>query len=218
MRRLSGASFSRRLTERKRAIKSPDNFNYILGTHTLKFGGDINFVRIPSAVFELNFAGLFNFGPFAAANLNPAFAGFPDFTPVQSYGLGLPSTYIQGFGDPVSRIKNTPISFFAQDTWKATRRLTLNYGIRYDVELTETIAPVGFNDPLSRINLSASDILAAQDALGVQQGFPRDTNNFAPRFGFAFDVFGDSKTVVRGALGLFLRSSAARRRVQLGHR
>ncbi len=180
-----------------------DNFNYILGTHTLKFGGDINFVRIPSAVFELNFAGLFNFGPFAASNLNPAFAGFPDFTPVQSYGLGLPSTYIQGFGDPVSRIKNTPISFFAQDTWKATRRLTFNYGIRYDVELTETIAPVGFNDPLSRINLSASDILAAQDALGVQQGFPRDTNNVAPRFGFALDVFGDSKTVVRGALGLF---------------
>jgi len=182
-----------------------DNFNYILGTHTLKFGGDINFVRIPSAVFELNFAGLFNFGPFAAGNLNAAFGqlGFPDFTPVQSYGLGLPSTYVQGFGDPVSRIKNTPISFFAQDTWKATRRLTLNYGVRYDVELTETIAPVGFNDPLSRINLSASDILAAQDVLGVQQGFPRDTNNIAPRFGFALDVFGDSKTVVRGALGLF---------------
>jgi hypothetical protein len=171
----------------------------------LKFGGDINFVRIPSAVFELNFAGLFNFGPFAAANLNPAFGqlGAPDFTPVQSYGLGLPSTYIQGFGDPVSRIKNTPISFFAQDTWKATRRLTLNYGIRYDVELTQTIAPVGFTDPLTGINLSAGNIQAAQDAVNVQQGFPRDTNNFAPRFGFAYDIFGDSKTVIRGALGLF---------------
>ncbi|HLM60291.1 MAG TPA: TonB-dependent receptor, partial [Pyrinomonadaceae bacterium] len=182
-----------------------NNFNYIIGTHSLKFGGDINFVRIPSAVFELNFAGLFNFGPFAAGNLNPAFGqlGFPDFTPVQSYGLGLPSTYIQGFGDPVSRIKNTPISFFVQDTWKATRRLTLNYGVRYDVELTQTIAPVGFSDPLSGISLSANDILAAQDALGVQQGFPRDTNNIAPRFGFAYDVFGDSKTVIRGALGLF---------------
>ncbi|MBA3335584.1 MAG: TonB-dependent receptor, partial [Acidobacteria bacterium] len=182
-----------------------DNINYILGTHTLKFGGDINFVKIPSAVFELNFAGLFNFGPFAAGNLNPAFGqlGAPDLTPVQSYGLGLPSTYIQGFGDPVSRLKNTPISVFAQDTWKATRRLTLNYGVQYDVELTQTIPPVGFNDPLSRINLSATDILAAQDALGVQQGFPRDKNNIAPRFGFAYDFFGDSKTVVRGALGLF---------------
>ncbi len=182
-----------------------DNFNYILGTHTLKFGGDINFVRIPSAVFELNFAGLFNFGPFAAGNLNAAFGqlGAPDFTPVQSYGLGLPQNYVQGFGDPASRIKNTPISFFAQDSWKATRRLTLNYGVRYDVELTQTITPVGFNDPLSRINLSANDILAAQDAVGVQQGFPRDTNNIAPRFGFAYDISGNGKTVVRGALGLF---------------
>jgi Carboxypeptidase regulatory-like domain/TonB dependent receptor len=180
-----------------------DNINYILGNHTFKFGGDINFVEIPDAVFELNFAGLFNFGPFAAANLNAGFAGLPDFTPVQSYGLGLPSTYIQGFGNPVSRIKNKPLAFFAQDAWKATRRLTINYGVRYDIEFTDTIAPVGFNDPLSRINLSAADILAAQDAVGVQQGFPRDKNNFAPRFGFAYDVFGTSKTVIRGALGLF---------------
>ena len=195
-------------------VQFADNVNYILGNHTLKFGGDINFVRIPEATFELNFAGLFNFGPFAAGNLNAAFACpagvpqtplqcAPDFTPVQSYGLGLPSTYIQGFGDPVSRIKNTPIAFFAQDTWKATRRLTINYGVRYDVELTQTIAPVGLNDPLSGINLTAADILAAQDAVGVQQGFPRDENNFAPRFGFAYDVFGTSKTVVRGAFGLF---------------
>lgn len=179
-----------------------DNFNWILGSHTLKFGGDINFIRIPSALFELNFAGLFNFGDFAAANLGfPATA--PAFTPVQSYGLGLPSTYIQGFGNPISQIKNTPIAFFAQDTWKVNNRLTLNYGLRYDVELTEQIAPVAFRDPLSGISLSEADILAAQDAVGVRQGIPRDTNNWAPRFGFAYDIFGDGKTVVRGALGLF---------------
>ena len=182
-----------------------DNFNYVIGSHTLKFGGDINFVNIPNARFELNFAGLFNFGPFAAGNLNAAFAqlGAPDFTPVQSYGLGLPSTFIQGFGNPNSSIKNRPLAFYAQDSWRATHRLTLNYGIRYDVELTDTIAPVGFQDPLSRISLSSADILAAQDVVNVQQGFPRDKNNFAPRFGFAYDVFGNSKTVVRGAIGLF---------------
>ncbi|MGI8555341.1 MAG: TonB-dependent receptor domain-containing protein, partial [Pyrinomonadaceae bacterium] len=180
-----------------------DNFNYVLGNHTLKFGGDINFVRIPKALFELNFAGLFNFGDFAATNLNAAFAGAPAFTPVQSYGLGLPSTYIQGFGNPNSTIKNRPLAFYAQDSWKVMRRLTLNYGLRYDVEFTDTIAPVGVNDPLSKINLSASDILAAQNVVNVQQGIPRDKNNFAPRFGFAYDVFGTSKTVVRGAIGLF---------------
>jgi hypothetical protein len=183
-------------------IQLADNFNWVRGNHAFKFGGDINFVKIPSAVFELNFAGLFNFGDFAASNFGfPASA--PAFTPVQSYGLGLPSTFIQGFGNPSSKIKNTPIAFFAQDSWKATRRLTLNYGIRYDVELTETIDPTFFRDPLSGISLTNQDLLAAQDVVGVQQGIPRDTNNWAPRFGFAYDIFGDGKTVVRGALGLF---------------
>ncbi len=186
-------------------IQFADNINYILGDHTLKFGGDVNFISIPEATFELNFAGLFNFGPFAAGNLNAAFGqlGAPDFTPVQSYGLGLPSTFIQGFGNPVSELKNRTLAFFGQDTWQVTRRLTLNYGLRYDVEFLDTIAPVGITDPLSGISLSASDVLAAQDALGVQQGYPRDYNNIAPRFGFAMDIFGNGKTLVRGALGLF---------------
>ncbi len=179
-----------------------NNFNLVAGSHSFKFGADISFVRIPEALFELNFAGLFNFGDFAASNLGfPASA--PAFTPVQSYGLGLPSIYVQGFGNPISKIKNTPLAFFAQDSWRATRRLTLNYGVRYDIELTETIAPVDFRDPLSGINLTAGDILAAQDVVGVQQGIPRDTNNFAPRFGLAYDVGGNGKTVVRAAVGLF---------------
>lgn len=179
-----------------------NNFNWVVGDHTFKFGGDLNWVKIPAAIFELNFAGLFNFGDFAASNLGfPTSA--PAFTPVQSYGLGLPANYIQGFGNPVSEIKNQPIAFFAQDSWKATKRLTLNFGVRYDVEFTQTIAPVGIRDPLSNITLSAGDILAAQDAVNVQQGFPRDTNNWAPRFGFAWDMFGNGKTVVRGSLGLY---------------
>ncbi|MCC6825142.1 MAG: TonB-dependent receptor [Acidobacteria bacterium] len=180
-----------------------DNFSVIARDHTFKFGADLNSVRIPKALFELNFAGLFNFGNFAASNLNPAFAGLPDFTPVQSYGLGLPSLYLQGFGDPYSKIKNTPLAFYAQDSWKIARNLTINYGIRYDVELTQTIAPVGFKDPLTGINLTADDMRAAQDVLNVQQGFPVDKNNFAPRFGFAWDMFDNGKTVVRGSVGLY---------------
>src|SRR5690606_6819 len=58
-------------------------------------------------------------------------------------------------------------------------------------------------DPLTGITLSAADVQVAQDALNVTQGFPRDTNNWAPRFGFAWDIWGSGKTVVRGALGLF---------------
>jgi hypothetical protein len=183
-----------------------DSVNYVYGNHTFKFGGDINFVDI-GARFDLNFPGLFNFGGVARSTLASFIPGLstsaPDITPVQSYGLGFPGVFIEGFGDPNSSIKNRPLAFFAQDSWKLRPNLTLNYGIRYDVELTDTIAPIAFRDPLSGISLSASDLQVAQDAVNVQQGFPRDKNNIAPRFGLAWDVNNDGKTVVRASYGLF---------------
>lgn len=180
-----------------------DNVNIVAGSHTFKFGGDVAFVRIPEAVFELNFAGLFNFGGLTASTLNPAFAGLPDFTPVQQYGLGFPTNFIQGFGNPVSRISNKPLAFFAQDSWKIRPNLTLNYGIRYDYELTEQLQTLPLRDPLSGITLSAADTKAAEDAMGVQQGFPRDKNNWAPRVAIAWDPQNNGKTVIRAAAGIF---------------
>jgi hypothetical protein len=184
-----------------------DNLNLVKGNHTFKFGGDYASVNIPSAIFELNFAGLYNFGGLSATSV-AAFptigaAAPPDFTPVQQYGLGLPTNYIQGFGNPVSKLSNKPMAWFAQDSWKIRNNFTLNYGVRYDYESTQQIAPVGVQDPFSGITLSASDILAAQDAMGVQQGFPRDKNNYAPRVGIAWDIKGDAKTVIRAAAGIF---------------
>jgi len=180
-----------------------DNINFLAGNHNFKFGGDYAAVRIPSAIFELNFAGLFNFGGLSATTLNPAFAGAPDFTPVQQYGLGFPANFIQGFGNPVSAISNKPMAFFAQDSWKIRPNLTLNYGVRYDYELTEQIPTLPLRDPLSGITLSAADIQAAQDAMGVQQGFPRDKNNWAPRLAVAWDPWSDGKTSIRAAFGIF---------------
>jgi hypothetical protein len=188
-------------------IQLADNVNWLKGNHSFKFGGDINFINV-DARFELNFPGLFNFGEISAGTLA---AGFipglnplaPSLDPVQAYGSGIPGVFIQGFGNPISSIKNRPLAFFGQDSWKIRPHITLNYGLRYDVELTDTIQPIGFTDPLTGIQLSATDLLAAQDQLGVQQGFPRDTNNFAPRVGFAWDIAKDGKTVVRASYGLF---------------
>jgi hypothetical protein len=183
-----------------------DNINWVVGNHTFKFGGDAAFISV-SAIFELNFAGLYNFGGLTATTLAafPTLGALapPDFTPVQQYGLGFPSNFIQGFGNPFSALKNKPLAWFAQDSWKVRPNLTFNYGVRYDIELATQIRPVGFNDPLSGINLSAADIQAAQDAVGVRQGFPRDKNNFAPRVGFAWDINNDAKTVLRASYGIF---------------
>ena len=191
----------------ERRFQLADNLSWAVGNHSFKFGGDFNFINV-DARFELNFPGLFNFGDLSAGTLGAGFiAGLsplaPSLTPVQSYGMGIPGVFIQGFGNPISSIKNRPLAFFAQDSWKVRPNVTLNYGLRYDVELTDTIAPIPFTDPLTGIQMSDADFLAAQNSLGIQQGFPRDTNNIAPRLGIAWDLNNDGRTVIRAAYGLF---------------
>ena len=212
---ISGAAFIGRelfspVVRTETRYEFTDNVNLVAGNHNFKFGGDVAFVRIPQAIFELNFAGLFNFGGLGACTLVPQLCSLPstfqpppDFTSVQQYGLGFPANFIQGFGNPVSSISNKPLAFFAQDSWKVRPNITLNYGVRYDYEVTEQVPTLPLRDPLSGISLSAANILAAQDAMGVQQGFPRDKNNWAPRFAIAWDPKNDGKTVIRGAFGMF---------------
>ncbi len=185
-----------------------DYVNVIAGNHTFKFGGDANFISV-SAIFELNFAGLFNFGGLGACNLvsalctTPGLPAPPDFTPVQQYGIGVPGNFVQGFGNPVSNLGNRPLAVFAQDSWKIRQNLTFNYGVRYDYEVTDQIPTSSFRDPLSGITLTAQDNANIEAALNIQQGFPRDKNNIAPRVGVAWDLQGNGKTVVRASYGLF---------------
>ncbi|HKG13105.1 MAG TPA: TonB-dependent receptor, partial [Pyrinomonadaceae bacterium] len=178
-----------------------DNLTWVKGNHSFKFGGDANFVSV-SAIFELNFAGLFNFGGLAAQTFG--FPGAPPaFTPVQQYGLGFPGNFVQGFGNPVSKLNNRPLSLFAQDSWKIRQNLTLNYGVRYDYEITKQIPPTDFRDPLSGIAVPAAQTQQFYDAFGIQQGFPRDKNNYAPRIGVAWDIQNNGNTVLRAAYGIF---------------
>ncbi|MGH9845077.1 MAG: TonB-dependent receptor domain-containing protein [Blastocatellia bacterium] len=108
-------------------------------------------------------------------------------------GLANQSQYTQQ--DPGQRINGETYSGFVQDDFKASRRLTLNLGLRYDLNtrLHETRNFHSSFDPASGRVLACA---AKPDA-------PLDRNNFAPRFGFALDLFGDQTTVVRGGFGIF---------------
>ena len=173
-----------------------DNFSLSVGRHNMKFGGDVNYLPL-TATFTVNYGGVYDFGSFGAGSLgfvNPApdsLPNFPDLSPVQSYGAGLPGSFVQGLGSPSDKFKNIPIGVFWQDSWRVNPKLTLNYGVRYDVEI-----PPKFKQPQGLA-------LPAYRLLGLQKGIQTDKNNIQPRIGLAFDPGGDGKTVIRASYGMF---------------
>ena len=185
-------SFVNRTEER---YQFTDNFSWSKGSHNIKFGVDSNFIPL-QADFTVNFGGIYNFGQQSLGFDNPAIAPppgvpFPAFNPVQAYGAGIPSNFIQGVGNPRDSFSNTTAAGFVQDSWRMLPNLTLNYGVRYDVEFTPTFRAI---NALSQ---------AAENSIGITQGIPRDFNNFAPRIGLAWDPHKDGKSVVRASYGMF---------------
>ena len=162
-----------------------DNFSWSIGRHATKFGGDFNYIPL-TATFTVNYGGNYDFG---SQSLFPT--GFPSFSAVQAYGLGMPGTYVQGIGSPRDAFTNKPLGLFWQDSWRVRNNLTLNYGVRYDVEFPPQLrAPQGL-------------ALSAYNALDLQKGIKTDKNNLQPRIGVAWDPKGDGKTVVRASFGMF---------------
>ncbi len=173
-------SFIQRVEQR---YQFTDNFSWSVGRHNMKFGGDLNYLPL-TATFTVNYGGVYDFGTFGAASLgfvNPApgtLPEFPSLSPVQSYGAGLPGDFVQGIGSPSDSFKNIPIGVFWQDSWRVSPTVTLNYGLRYDVEIPPKFAaPQGL-------------ALPAYNLLGLQKGIQTDKNNFQPRIGIAWDPNG----------------------------
>jgi len=170
-----------------------DNFSWTIGRHDTKFGGDFNYLPL-TATFTVNYGGVYDFGPFTElASLGFSVPGlsFPSLSPVQAYGAGLPSDFIQGFGSPSDSFSNKPLGVFWQDSWRARQNLTFNLGVRYDVEF-----PPKFKPPSALAQ-------AGYNELGLQKGIQTDANNIQPRVGLAWDPKGDGKTVVRASYGMF---------------
>ncbi len=116
-----------------RRYEFADNLTTIHGNHTLKFGA-YELLRGNHTESHTFFPGRFVFGSLPGFLVSPQLAS-TTINPLQSATLGLPEIYQQGFGNPTYPYYTRPLTaLYAQDSWKVTPSLTLNYGLRYDLD------------------------------------------------------------------------------------
>jgi hypothetical protein len=164
-----------------------DNLTWTKGRHTLKAGLDFQNTSFNQV---RGFNRTFVFGGLAASGTRPA------VTPLQQYlntvagaidpATGRPYTYTQlqqDLGDPSLAKSFQFWNWFVQDEWRIARRLTLSFGLRYELILYPT--------------------LDSQAPFPLSRTIENDANNFAPRFGFSWAPAADGKTVVRGGYGFY---------------
>jgi Carboxypeptidase regulatory-like domain/TonB dependent receptor len=171
------------------------SLTWVSGKHQIRFGGGYQYDQI-NVLQGIATNGFF------------VFANFPLSNPFASFLFGQPVNFLQGGGDFSRGLRGHAFHLFAQDTWKVTPRLTVNYGLRYEV-------PSPYTEIRNRQNLwepgvqstvfptAPAGLLYPGDK-GVPDGLiPTERDAFAPRVGLAWDVTGKGRWLVTAAYGIF---------------
>jgi hypothetical protein len=114
--------------------------------------------------------------------------------------------YGQGFGNPSGEIATSEYAGYATDDWRILPKLTLTLGIRYEYEYIPPNPNPNTGNPALVAAFSSTSLasqVAAGTALPQTADRPDDRNNIAPRIGFAWNVFGKDKTILRGGFGMY---------------
>ena len=170
-----------------------DTFNYTKGNHTVKFGGSMIFNKYHETASFLS-------------SSKSTFNGSISGNALADFILGRAQTFQQNNGS-LHRLHAWDPSLFAQDNWRLTSRLTANLGVRWEVYYPFS-GQRNFGTFIDGVQSTrfpgAPKGLLSEGDPGVPEGVLKVTyNKFAPRVGFAWDIFGTGKTALRGAYGLF---------------
>jgi len=188
-------------------------FTYTTGAHSIRFGGEYRRSRL-DVFYDANAPGTFTFdgtqGPFAATcpsdtwqvgggcpqggSPNPSIDSLADFLS-QRVGIGHATI---AYGNQQRNYWLNGFSFFGQDSWKVTPQLTLNYGLNWVYQ-----SPITNYAHLISTFIPADGGITYVGTHGLNQLWPRDLHDFAPRFGFAYQPTANGKLVVRGSWGIF---------------
>ena len=120
-----GNNFEGELPQIGNTFQWSDNYSKVIGNHSVKFGGDVRRQRFDQFLY-FNINGDFTFSPAVATNSPGANDAIPD------YFLGTPASYSGGAAQG-ENIRNTSLYLYAQDSWKIKSNLTLNYGLRWEL-------------------------------------------------------------------------------------